>query len=192
VNGAFIYLIGFAGCGKLTIAQAIQAQCDCILVDNHLINNVIFSLIDPDGKTELPDKVWEHVRRVRLAVLDTIRDLAKAGRTFIFTNELLEGEDRHRRLFLEIAALARHRRALFLPVRLTIAPGELAQRVVSPGRAERFKEIDPQAAQTKARECEVFRPSGFEFLEIDVTTMTAEEAAERVLVSLRKRQRERL
>jgi chloramphenicol 3-O-phosphotransferase len=188
VNGALIYLIGFAGCGKLTIAQAIQARCDCILVDNHHINNVIFSLIDPDGKTKLPDQVWEHVRQVRSAVLATIRDLAKPGRTFLFTNELLEGAERDRQLFLEIAALACHRRALFLPVRLTIAPGELARRVVSPGRAERFKEIDPQAALTKAREREVFRPNGFDFLDIDVTTITAEEAAERILVGLRKRQ----
>jgi len=187
MNGAFIYLIGFAGCGKLTIAQAIQARCDFILADNHLVNNVIFSLIDPDGKTELPEKVWEHVRRVRSAMLDTIRDLAKPGRSFIFTNELLEGEERDRQIFLEIADLARHRGAIFLPVRLTIAPVELARRVVSPGRAERFKEIDPQAALTKAREREVIRPHGFNFIEVDVSTITAEEAAERILVSLRER-----
>jgi len=188
VNGAFIYLIGFAGCGKLTIAQAIRARCDCILVDNHLINNVIFSLIDPDGKTKLPDKVWEQVRRVRSAALDTIRDLAKPGRIFIFTNELLESEERDRQIFQEIADLARHRGALFLPARLTIAPVELSRRVVSPGRAEQFKEIDPQAALTKAWEREVFRPHGFDYIELDVTTITAEEAAERILVELKKRQ----
>ena len=49
MNGTIIYLFGFAGCGKLTIAKAIQLKLDCILVDNHRINNVIFSLIDPDG-----------------------------------------------------------------------------------------------------------------------------------------------
>jgi Chloramphenicol phosphotransferase-like protein len=188
VNGAFIYLIGFAGCGKLTIAQAIQMRCDCILVDNHFVNNVIFALIDPDGKTKLPDQVWENVRRVRAAVLDTIRDVAKPGRTFIFTNELLEGEEQDRQLFLEIAELARHRSALFLPVRLTISPVELARRVVAPGRAERLKAIDPQAALTKAREREVLRPHGFSFLEIDVTTTTAEEVAEGILAGLRKMQ----
>src|SRR5262245_48793148 len=188
VNGAFIYLIGFAGCGKLTIAQAIRARCDCILVDNHLINNVIFSLIDPDGKTRLPEKVWEQVLRVRSAALDTIRDLAKPGRNFIFTNELLEGEERDLEIFLEIAELARHRGALFLPVRLTITPVELSRRVTSPGRVERFKEIDPQAALTKASEREVFRPHGFDFIELDVSTTTAEEAAERILFELSKRQ----
>jgi hypothetical protein len=188
VNGAFIYLIGFAGCGKLTIAQAIQMRCDCILVDNHLVNNVIFSLIDPDGKTKLPDKVWENVRRVRAAVLDTIRDMAKPGRTFVFTNELLEGEERDRQLFLEIADLARHRGAFFLPVRLTISPVELARRVIAPGRAERLKSIDPQAALTKARQREVLRPHGFSFLEIDVTTTTAEEVAESILIGLNNMQ----
>jgi hypothetical protein len=181
-------LIGFAGCGKLTIARAVQMRCDCILVDNHFINNVIFALIDPDGKTKLPDQVWENVRRVRAAVLDTIREVAKPGRTFIFTNELLEGEERDRQLFLEIAELACHRGALFLPVRLTISPIELARRVVAPGRAERLKEIDPQVALSKAREREVLRPQGFSFLEIDVTTTTAEEVAEGILAGLRKMQ----
>jgi hypothetical protein len=188
VNGAVIYLIGFAGCGKLTIAPAIRAKRDCILVDNHFVNNTIFALIDPDGKAPLPDAVWENVRRVRSVVLDTIRDMAKPGRTFVFTNELLEGEERDRQLFLEIADLAHHRGALFLPVRLTISPAELARRIVAPGRAERLKAIDPQAALTKAREREVLRPHGFSFLEIDVTTLTAEEVAESILVNVRKLQ----
>jgi hypothetical protein len=188
MNGAFIYLIGFAGCGKFTIAQAIRARYDCILVDNHHINNVIFSLIDPDGKTKLPEKIWENTRRVRSAVLDTIRDLAKPGRSFIFTNELYDGEELDRRLFMEIVDLACHRGGIFLPVRLTMEPLELARRVVSPGRAERLKAIDPQAALIKAQNREVFRPHGFDFLEMDVTGITAEEAAERILVDLRRTQ----
>jgi len=52
---------------------------------------------------------------------------------------------------------------------------------------KRLKAIDPQTALTKARERAVFRPYGFDFLEVDVTTMTAEEAAERILVGLRSR-----
>jgi ribose 1,5-bisphosphokinase PhnN len=188
MNGAFIYLIGFAGCGKLTIAKAIQARYDCILVDNHFVNNVIFSLIDPDGKTRLPDSVWENVNRVRSAVLDTIRDLSKPGRTFIFTNELLEGEDRDLKLFQEIAEIARYRNAFFLPVRLTITPDELAQRVISGGRAKQFKETDSQAALLKAQKRKVFKPDGFSSLEIDVTTQTAEDVAESILTDLRKKQ----
>ena len=180
-NGAVIYLIGFAGCGKLTIARAIQARFDCILVDNHLVNNVIFSLIDPDGKTKLPPKVWENILQVRAAVLDTIRHLAKPGRSFIFTNELLEGDPRDWDVFLETAQLARDRGAAFLPVRLTISPDELARRVVSPGRAERLKEIDAEASLKKARECEVLKPKGYSCLEIDVTDAKPEDVAGRII-----------
>lgn len=187
MNGVIVYLIGFAGCGKLTIATASQARYDCILVDNHSINNVIFALLDADGHTRLPAKVWDHVLLVRSAVLDTIRHLAKPERNFLFTNELLEGEARDRKAFLDIEELARDRNALFLPVRLTISPDELARRVVSPGRAERFKETDPDAARKKAQEREVFKPQGFDFLETDVTALTAEETAKRILLALKDR-----
>jgi chloramphenicol 3-O-phosphotransferase len=187
MNGVIVYLIGFAGSGKLTIAKAIQARYDCILVDNHSINNVIFALLDLDGQTPLPSKVWDNVLKVRSAVLDTIRHLAKPGRSFLFTNELLDGEERDRKAFLDIAKLARDRSALFLPVRLKISPDELARRVVSPGRAERFKETNPEVAWKKAQERDVFKPQGFKVLEIDITSLTAEETAETILLALTDR-----
>ncbi len=188
MNGALIYLIGFPGCGKLTVARAIQTGYECILVDNHHINNVIFALLDPDGKTRLPEKVWDNVGRVRAAVLDTIRHLARPGRSFIFTNELLEAEEPDRKAFFEIAALASDRDALFLPVRLGISADELSRRVVSPGRAERFKETDAESALKKAQEREVFKPHGFKPFEIDITSLAPGEVAERILLELRSRQ----
>ena len=87
--------------------KAIRARIDCILVDNHLINNVILSLIDPDGKTKLPAAVWNNVRRVRSAAFDTIRDFAKPQRTFVFTNELLENDAEDAEWFQEVVELAR-------------------------------------------------------------------------------------
>jgi len=185
MNGAIIYLIGFSGCGKLTIAKAIQARLSCIIVDNHLINNVIFSLIDPDGKTKLPDAVWNNVRRVRSAAFDTIRDLAKPGRVFVLTNVLLENDEDDALWFEDVVKLARDRNSLLLPVRLTITPEELSRRVVSPGRAEQFKEIDPVAALDKAKRHQVFKPVGHDLLEIDVTRMTADTVAELVVNKLR-------
>ena len=41
VNGAIIYLIGYSGCGKRTIAKAIQARLDCIVAHNQLINKEV-------------------------------------------------------------------------------------------------------------------------------------------------------
>lgn len=184
MNGVILYLFGFAGCGKLTIARAIQSRYDCILVDNHRINNVIFSLIDPDGKTKLPPRVWKNVALVRSAVLDTIRHLSKPRSSFIFTNELIQGDEGSERVFLDIAKLARSRKAFFLPVRLSISPEELSRRVISPGRAERFKEIDAEAALRKAREQEVFKPLGCDYLDIDITDLTPEEVAQKILLAI--------
>ena len=73
MNTVILYLIGFAGTGKLTIANEILERSPFLLVDNHFINNVVFSLIDTDGKSPLPPRVWENTRKVRSIVFDTIR-----------------------------------------------------------------------------------------------------------------------
>ncbi|MCS6759712.1 MAG: hypothetical protein MO852_12755, partial [Candidatus Devosia euplotis] len=57
MNNAIVYLIGHYGVGKLTVARALCAATDARLFDNHLANNVIFSLIRADGKTSLPESV---------------------------------------------------------------------------------------------------------------------------------------
>jgi len=153
---------------------------------NHLINNVIFSLIDADGKSKLPEAVWRNVKRVRCAAFDTIRDLAKPGRTFVLTNTLLDNDPEDAEWFQDVVQLARDRNAFFLPVRLTLSPEELARRVVSPGRAELFKEVDPVAAIKKANQSQVLRPHGHDVLEMDITTMTAEDVAGSIVERLQR------
>jgi hypothetical protein len=180
-NGKFIYLLGIAGCGKLTIAKAIQRRRDSIIVDNHHINNVIFALIDPDGVTPLAPEVWNQVSRVRTAVLDTIRDLGKPGRTFIFTNELLDGVQRHLEVFQQVQQTALERGAALSVVRLLISPDEAARRATGPGRAEAYKDVNPVEAKRKASEAVVLRPPGLQSLDLDVTSLTADQAAEQIL-----------
>ena len=186
MNGVIVYLFGYAGCGKLTIARALQAKYDCILVDNHYINNVIFSLLDSDGNSKLPDQVWEQVELIRSAVLNTIRHLSKPNRSFIFTNELLEGEPRAEKVFQAIANVAKDREAAFLPVRLTISPQELARRVISPGRAEHYKETNPDQARKKAQERSVYKPRDIPYLEIDITTLSPDETAKMILEEIHR------
>ena len=188
-NGAFIYLFGFAGSGKLTIAKAIAERWDCIVVDNHYVNNVIFGLIDidSDGKGQLSEQVWDHVIRVRHVTLDAIRSLAKPGRNFIFTNELIEGVDRHHVWFHEIAELAKDRGAFLLPVRLLVDAEELARRIASPDREEKLKLTNPDVAIQRSETEEVFRPEGYEYLDLDVTDLEPEESAKRVLAELEAR-----
>ena len=54
MKNTIVYLIGHYGVGKLTIAKAICDATGARLFDNHLANNVIFSLVRADGSTPLP------------------------------------------------------------------------------------------------------------------------------------------
>jgi hypothetical protein len=188
-NGAFIYLFGFAGAGKLTIAKEIAERWECIVVDNHHVNNVIFHLIDIDqkGRGELPDDVWDYVMRVRRAALDAIRYLAEPGRNFVFTNELIEGVARHKVFFHDVAEVARHRGAVLLPVRLLLDVEEHVRRIESPDREEKLKIVSREAALERAENEEVFKPEACSYVELDVTNLQPEEAAERILAELEKR-----
>jgi hypothetical protein len=57
ITNLFVYLVGFAGTGKLTIGRALAGLIGAKVVDNQWINNTIFGLIDCDGVTPLPEGV---------------------------------------------------------------------------------------------------------------------------------------
>lgn len=181
----FIYLIGLAGTGKLTIAKAIQRRFDCLLFDNHLINNVVLSLIDPDGVTPIPEPVWDDVVAIRSIALGVIRQHSRPGRSFVFTNELLQGNERHETYFREVEALAAERQASLVPVRLLVSGDELARRVASPGRAEMYKDTNVEFARSRPDACALLQPKNVTCLDLDVTGLSAEQAAAAIVLHVR-------
>ncbi len=88
LHNTIIYLIGFPGTGKYTIALELANRTTIRIVDNQLINNPIFSVIGADGKTRLPNIVWDKVGVIREAVLDSICTLSPPDFSFVFTNVL--------------------------------------------------------------------------------------------------------
>ena len=176
----FVHIIGFAGSGKLSIATQLAQRLPAILVDNHFINNVVLGLIEPDGVTPLAPGVWVNIRKVRAVVLETIQDHAKAGRSFVFTNEILEGDPLAEKACEDIARVAQARGAVYVPVRLLISPQELARRVASPERAAKLKEIDADAALRKAETRRVFAPPNHKCLDLTVTDLSPEQAADEI------------
>ena len=140
LSNTILHLIGFAGTGKLTIGREIASLTpEFQLVDNHFVNNVIFSLIHADGKTKLPKEVWDRVGEVRAAVLRTIEELSPSDYSFVFTNQIIGGNEKHEREFERFRAVAETRGALYLPVRLLISPTELCRRITSPDREKSMK-----------------------------------------------------
>lgn len=151
VKNVFVYLIGFAGVGKLTTARKLAGLLDARVVDNHWINNPIFGLIDRDHGVRLPPSVWEQTRKVRHAVLETIATLSSPQANFILTNSLAEDDSEDRRIYEEVRTTAERRNALFVPVRLLCDEEQLMKRVVSPDRAAHMKRMNPVAATEELR-----------------------------------------
>jgi predicted kinase len=151
LENVFVYLIGFAGVGKLTTARGLAELMNARVVDNHWINNPIFGLIDRDRGAPLPASVWEQTRKVRTAVLETIATLGAPHANFILTNSLAEEDPEDRKIYDAVRMTAERRAALFVPVRLLCDEEQLMKRVVSPERAARMKRMNPVAAAEELR-----------------------------------------
>jgi len=64
ITNTIIVLIGFAGTGKYTIGRELADRMAAKLIDNHLINNSLFTAIDADGVTPLPQGIWPKIRKI--------------------------------------------------------------------------------------------------------------------------------
>lgn len=67
-----LYLIGRSGSGKYTIAKHIE-KYGFKVVDNHLINNPIFSLLDLSEGKSIPDFSKKYTAQIRATVFDFIK-----------------------------------------------------------------------------------------------------------------------
>lgn len=181
-----LYLVGFAGSGKLTVAREFASVTGAKVVDNHWINNPIFGLIDPDGVTPLPPAVWDQTAKVRAAVLETVATLAKPATNFVFTHEGVAGEPRDQAIFDAIRATAARRGAGFLPVRLLCDEDQLVRRIQSPERAPLMKCIDPADARFKSRNHAVLDPAP-DTLTLDVTRRSPAESVAAILAQIGSR-----
>ncbi len=184
MQNTIIYLIGFAGTGKYTIAKEICRLTNARLVDNHLINNPVFSLIRADGKTLLPESVWEKTWAIRRIVLDVIKDISPTEFSFVFTNELVDGSSDDERLFAEIVELAASRNSKLIPVRLMCDEKELCNRIQSPDRTARLKDTNANNARNKIRSHKILRVKHPRLLDLDVTDLSALRAAEGIIASI--------
>lgn len=184
ISNCIIYLIGFAGVGKLTIAKEILAKEDFKLVDNHLINNPILSVVGADGKTRLPDIIWDKVKIVRDTVLDTIVNVSPSHFNFIFSNELIEGAPRDLDIYNKIQSLAKQRNSKFLPVRLICDEAQLCKRVCSEERKANFKDIDVQSVHLKYQTLGVLNPKHPNVFTLDVTHISPSDAAQKIIAKI--------
>ena len=176
LDNAVVYLLGPYGVGKLTIAKELCAETEAILVDNHLINNPILSVIGADGVTALPAQTWDFVGRVREASLQAIEELGAAGRAYVLTN-VLDDAPQDRAVFARVELLARRRAALFVPVVLSCDEAENARRVASPERAANHKHTDEASAMERRRTVRPLPVLHANVLKLDTTALSPADSA---------------
>ena len=181
MNNTIIYLIGHYGVGKLTIGKAICAATGARLFDNHLANNVIFSLIRADGTTPLPDRVWDMIGVIRGQALLAMEELAEPEASFVLTNSLLEGDPRDQAAYDKVLSVAGRRGAIFVPVILTASDAAHAARMANPDRAERLKHTDVDSAWRKRRETVLLKVDHPNRLDLDTTNLPEVEAAQLIM-----------
>jgi hypothetical protein len=168
-----LYLIGLAGTGKLTIAQALE-PLGFKIIDNHLINDPIFKTLDLGKGTPIPKEAWAAIHQIRDIVLAYIA--TDHTKSFIFTNELLEGSEEDKELCQKIEFISQERGSTFIPVRLLVSPEERARRIVSEDRRSRCKWV----ALDRRESIEVLSISHPNLLNLEVTQLSAKEAAKKI------------
>ena len=184
LKNTIIVLIGFAGTGKYTIGRELCERTGAKLIDNHLINNPIFKVVDADGISPLPPGVWDKVKTIRAIVYDSIRELSPPDLSFVFTIELIEGKPGEQKAFDDLKELATARNSVFVPVRLLCDVDELCRRVASPGRIAMIKAISPEAARQKSADYEVLKAEHPHIRTIDVTAKSPSDSADVILAEI--------
>jgi hypothetical protein len=175
-----IYLVGHYGVGKLTVAKEICALTGARLLDNHLINNVVFSLVRVDGHTPVPGTVWEHIGRIREIAFEAIETVAPPEFSYVLTNALTEEPD-DRQWFNRTIDLARRRGAVFLPVELHCDEAENVRRIDTPDRAANMKFTNPEASLARRRAVTPLRIDHPNLLSLDSTHLPPAETARQII-----------
>jgi len=169
-----IYLIGYAGTGKYTIAKELE-KSGYVICDNQLINNPINALLNYDGFEPIPDYAWDTIAKIRNNIFDFI--IQEPNNNYVLTNVLYDSEE-DRMLYEQVSQMALKRKSQFFPVKLRVTHEENLKRITQVSRRERWKSIDPKDADPSNP---LINIAHHNLLELDITNIKPEQAAKIIL-----------
>lgn len=178
-----IYLIGFPGSGKLTIAKELCKIIDAVIVDNNLFNNIIFDIADLRD-ADVPDNLWKNILIVRKDLLAILAVCYEKSKHYIFTNELVEGEKYDQEVFNSVIDFSEKTGMKILFVVLHCSKEELVKRIQLQGRHGKI--TSPKYVKDiELKRKELFVPPGA--LEIDNSDLSAEEVAKEIVKEMKSK-----
>jgi predicted kinase len=166
-----VYLLGYPGVGKYTVARALAAQTGAVVVDNQVINNPILTLFD--RAVGLPE---ERTAPIRDAVFNALEEIAPRSMSYVFTNNL-EEKSEDIAIYERLRDIAASRESVFLPVMLTCAREVQLARVQAEERRLRFKVADAEWLDKFMTEVPLYWPDGVMTLDTTEATPEANAAA---------------
>lgn len=169
-----LHINGWPGSGKRTIGGIVAEKIGGRLLDNHVMLNPAEALF------ERGDPLHASLRNaVREVTLDHAERL-EPGVSIVLTDALSE-DDADTASFEHYRRLAENRSARLVSVVLDIAPEENARRLVSPGRNDALKLTSTEVLEATRSRYRLLRPSGIEVIDLDVTELSAAEAAGEII-----------
>jgi len=172
-----VHLNGWPGVGKQTIGRLVAETLAARFVHNHLLHDVAIVCAGFDDPGRWP--LYEVVRSAAYAALTQHRP----GEVLVMTNALVKASRRGEEAWAHVVDLAMTRASPLVPVVLDAEPDELCRRVESPERPGR-KLADAQQLRELLAAGTLQRPDVAELIELDVTRLSAEDAARELVARL--------
>ena len=165
-----LHINGWPGCGKLTIARLVAARLDARLLDNHVLLNPAEALFGRD------DPLHRSLRYKLREIVFTYAAQVTPDVPIVFTDALAD-DPGDAVLFEDYRALARSRSARLVSAVFDCDPDENVRRLTQAGRAEQRKLTRPAVLRDLRDKYVLLRPDGVQRIELDVTRLSAEDAA---------------
>ena len=179
MQNTVIYLIGFAGTGKYTVAKELSKLNDFKIVHNHLVNDTVFDVLQK-FEEDIPEYVWKQISKVRNVVFNTIENYADKKLNYIFTNELVKQRKSDVVLYKKVEKLALKRNSKFYPVRLIIDSEEHKKRITAHERKLSNKISNVDYVES-LRGVELIEPKNKNLFDINVSNLSATDSAKNIM-----------
>lgn len=181
MSKAFIlHLNGFPGTGKLTVAKELAKDGDIRLIDNHMLNNPIFTLVRENSVDPIPEEAWVAIRAIRKIVLDGLSTIAKPHLNFVMTNCLGHEDPEDYAIYEGVRDAATKSGRVYIPVLLSCSEEENLNRIMHEGREANMKMRDTSGLVKLRGEFTLAGKDHPHALHLDITTLQPHESAEQI------------
>ena len=186
MKGVMIYLVGFPGVGKYTISKEICKQADFRLYDNHTLNNVFFPFVREGSGQQLPQAVWAAIRSLRQQAFNFYNEHGNPDFNFVLTNALAEDDPVDVTIYEAVEQAFSKKPKAFIPVTVMCSEEENIKRVQGADRSARMKSGNVAEITEIHKKHRPLVSKHQNALQLDVSNLEANEAAEIILTHARK------